>query len=136
MKKFPVVGLLLFMSLWLSACTFFSLDSQIGNNDWSYKLPNDYEIWHVNSRKIVCGKKASEHSLSNVGGDYVVEFCHNDQYICLKCADASEDFSKNIDETSYQFYIINTINDEVDGPLSEGEYFEKLENMSLNNLSA
>ena len=135
-KRKILIALLIFCCFLLNACTFSNHEFQSGNSDWSYKLPNGYVIWHINSRKIVCGKKETENSISNIGGDYVLKFCYNNIYVCLQCVDVSDDLSKEIDEAYPQFYIINTEKDEIVGPLFETQYIEKINSINLNNLSS
>lgn len=136
MKKYLVIGVLIIVTLLMGACSIFDFNSKTSNNDWSYALPNDYVIWHINSRRIVCGKRSTEQSIANVGGNYVVKFCYNNQFICLQCVDVPDNLSESIDESNPQFYIINTVNDEIFGPLSKGEYLEKTSDMNFDNLSS
>lgn len=119
----------------LCACAFVEFDNQINNNDWSYELPNDYVIWHINSRKIVCGKKNTANSITNIVGDYIINFCYNDQYVCMQCVDVSNDLSEDIDKSNPQFYIIDTINEDVNGPLLEKEFEDVLKFLKVDNLS-
>ena len=75
----------------LFGCDYIQPDNQLGNNDWSYELPNEYTIWHVNSRSIICGKKHTENSITNVVEDDIVKFCYNDRYVCMQYVDVSDD---------------------------------------------
>jgi hypothetical protein len=113
----------------LNACSSFSFIAQQSNNDWSYELPNNYVIWRVNSRKIICGKKETENSVSNIGGNYVTKFRYNEQYVCLQCADVSGGLSEDIDESNPQYYIVDTMNDKVVGPLLEEKFEEELDEL-------
>lgn len=117
--------------------TLFNSDAQIGNNDWSYSLPNNYEIWHINSEQIVCGKKTSEHSIGeNVGGYYVSEFCYDDKYICLQCIPTYGEASDNTTKSQTDFYIIDSSTDKEYGPFTQTEFEDKLEELNLTNLCA
>ena len=119
----------------LCSCDLVDYDNQSGNNDWSYELPNDYVIWHINSRKIVCGKQSTENSITNIVGSYIIKFCYNDQYVCVQCVDVPNDLLENINESSPQFYIIDTISEDVKGPLLENEFEEMLNVLKVDNFS-
>lgn len=125
MKKGFILGFAALLSLFISACA--SGSNQVYNNDWSYILPNDYEIWHVNARKIVCGKKEGEFALGpHVAGDYITEFCYNNQFVCLKCVVPPEDITVPINLENPDYYIIDTVTDTTYGPLCEATFLEKI----------
>jgi len=131
MKKSMLVMCLILVVFTGVACSVQS----INNNDWSYDLPNKYAIWHVNSRKIVCGKKETEHSIRHVVEEYVLQFCYDEQYIFLECVEISEDSMEEIDSSNPIYYIINNINDEVNGPFSETEFGEKQKSLQTDKVS-
>lgn len=136
MKKYILVVIVVLCVFFISSCSATVFNSQINNNDWSYKLPNNYEIWHINSRKIVCGKRNNENSISTVVGQYVSEFCHNDKYVCLKCIEVSDDLSdaNDLADICY-YYIIDTLRDEICGPLTEQEYIKEVKSKNVTELS-
>lgn len=78
MKKAIITVLLIIL---LAGGIICGLSMQPGNNDWEYSLPNEYVIWRINSRNIVCGKKDFEYSISEVGGEYITKFCYNDRHV-------------------------------------------------------
>ena len=119
----------------LCACKLVDFDNQLSNNDWSYELPNNYVIWHINSRKIVCGKKNTENSITNIVDGYIIKFCYNDQYVCLQCVDVANDSLEDIDESNPQFYIIDTLNEDVNGPLLKNEFEDMLNILIEDSLS-
>ena len=131
-----IIGTVICISILLSACSLSTHQDEVGNNDWSYSLPNNYVIWHVKTSEIVCGKKEHEHSISTVAGDYVKLFCYNTQYVCLQCTHTSDDELETVTQSCSQYYIIDTLSDEVIGPLSEEEYFENVRDMGINQLSS
>ena len=52
--------------------------------DWTYdKLPNGYEIWHINSEDISLIKTDGDSSDLRIDR-YILEFCYNDSYIGIK----------------------------------------------------
>lgn len=106
-----------------------------GLNDWQYELPNDYEIWHVNSHSIVCGKKDTDNSLSKAVDAYIAEFCYNNQFVGLKCIDVPENWDGRIDGMEQEYYLIDTKIDGIYGPFSEKEYFEEVESNDVSDLS-
>lgn len=117
-RKFAIVVCAI-CCLLLSACNAHNHSNGVNNGDWEYALPNDYVIWHVNSKSIVCGKKNSEHSISHVTGDYVKSFSYNDEYIFLQCI-----ANKQNNDNQIKYYIIKVQSDKIIGPLAESEYGE------------
>jgi len=116
----------------LSACTSNTITYGVNNGDWSYKLPNNYEIWRLNSREIICGKRDGENSLSNViNENYILEFKYNEHYVCLKCVEATRDLSVEIDESNPNFYIIDTIENTIYGAYTNTDYEDKVKDMGL-----
>lgn len=110
MKKCIKIISIILLVISLSACTSNTVIYGIHNGDWSYKLPNNYEIWRINSREIVCGKKDGENSLSNViNENYVLEFKYNERYVCLKCVETTQNLYAEIDKSNPNFYIIDTM---------------------------
>lgn len=109
----------------LCACNSSDFDNYLNDSDWSYELPNNYVIWHINSKKIVCGKTETENSITNIIEDYIIKFWHNDQYVCLQCVNATNDPLEDIDESNAHYYIIDTLNEEVQGPFSKTEFEDK-----------
>ena len=124
MKNRHIIIFVLAIAVFLSACSSDFSNTQIGNNDWEYDMQNGYEIWHVNSRSIVCGKRNTANSLSTVGGDYVAKFYYNTQYVFLQCVDVPEDINEEINYSNPLLYIIDTKTDTVTGPLSKQEFEE------------
>ncbi len=135
MKKSIIIAFAVLLCV-LTACSSSDLNMQVNNSDWSYILPNDYEIWHINSREIVCGKKNGEQSLSSTVTNYISEFCYNTQYVCLQCVVVPEDLSQPIDKSNPYFYIIDTLNDETYGPFTELEYSEYIGEKSIADLTS
>lgn len=137
MKKILHLLFILLLITSLSACTSNTEENNINtdgvhNGDWSYKLPNNYEIWHINSRKIICGKKDGKNSLSNIiSENYILEFNYNERYVCLKCVEVTQDFSTEIDESNPNFYIIDTMEDAVYGAYTNADFEGKVKDMNL-----
>lgn len=135
MKKILSVILLFIFGLNFSAC-YSSNNNQVNNNDWSYALPNDYEIWHINSREIVCGKKNTENSILYVVSKYITEFCYNDSFVCLKRVDVPENIYQEIDMTAPDYYIVDTVENETYGPFDKEQYQRKIDKLTITGLSS
>lgn len=136
MKKISVFLFFLFIVFLTGSCFFEKQNKQVANNDWSYVLPNGYVIWHINSNRIVCGKKDSQYSISNVGGNHVIKFCYNNQFVCLQCIQNNDTNEQKDAQITLDYYVINTIDDVVYGPLTENDYVLLMENMNLENITS
>lgn len=132
MKKFLYFIFTILLIISSSACTANSVTYGVNNGDWSYKLPNNYEIWRLNSREIICGKSDGNNSLSNIiSENYILEFKYNERYICLKCIKATVDLSTEIDKSNPNFYIIDTLENTVYGAYTSTDCENKIKDMNL-----
>lgn len=124
---------------------FFGLSScenvNFGVNDWKYdKLPNGYEIWRINSQDIVLGK-FNDISLDRVIDRYIIEFCYNDTYICVKQLAIDEDIPyedvdvSKLDYSNPDYYIVNTSSDTVYGPYNFSGYEQQCKDLNIVKLS-
>lgn len=132
MKKI-VFSLLFFLVIFLMiACPyvhfFYSTGSQVNNNDWSYKLYYNYEIWHINSDTIVLGKIKSPHSLSYVVDSYISAFCYNDTYVVV------ETLPNGKEGENHDYYIIKMDQDEVYGPYNTTTLNQEINNHDIGEL--
>lgn len=114
---------------------FFPSDNQIHNGDWAYDLPNDYTIWHINSKEIVLGHYNTANSISTVIEDTILRFCYNDCFVCIQInnRDGATRSQNSSDMACY--YIINTNDGAVHGPFTWSEYEESLVVYEVNNLT-
>lgn len=137
MKRILTIIVLIIILCWcaINFSLAYNHDNDVGNNDWSYSLPNGYVIWHVNSRNIVCGKIKSEYSISTISEKYVAKFCYDNQYVCLQCVDASDNLSIEIDKSNPRYYILNTLNDTISEPMSEELFYKTINDMNMAELS-
>lgn len=54
-----------------------------GIDDWSYELPNGYEVWRINSNEIIV--KCVSDTTNNVNiPSFVKEFSYDDRFICTR----------------------------------------------------
>ncbi len=92
-----------------------------GASDWRYELPNDYEIWRINSRSIRC-IRAEGNQGSHVLDGYVSAFCYDERNVGLQCVSVSEDLQEEIDTSAPDYYLLDTQTGELSGPWSLAEW--------------
>ncbi len=134
MKKSIMICIILSFCFFAASCFYCLVPSP--NNDWRYKLPNNYEIWRVNSREIVLGELESEYSLATVVDEYISEFCYNERYVCVKRVDVPEDLNEEIDTSNPEYYIVDTAEDIPYGPYDINEFYDKKEELQITGLSS
>ena len=109
-----------------------------GVGDWSYDLPNNYQILRVNSNSVVFGKYEDlfERKLDR----YIVSFCFNDCYIGLEripLDDIPPDQQidiKKFDRTNSEYYLMDSANDLLYGPYSKDDYNEQCNDLGINDM--
>ncbi len=97
-----------------------------GINDWSFTLPNGFEIWHINSKeiKIVCTDDNSEVEIPS----FIKEFAYDSQYVFTRNVEDID--SNNIFNEKY--YILDTQNRVLYGAYDKIDDFENaLENLQI-----
>lgn len=98
------------------------LTSCAGVSDWSYKLPNGYEVWRVNSKEVLI-KYAGEETVDAGIASFVKEFSYDDRYV----------FTRNVDDISENsifketYYALDTEEQKVYGPFGS---IEELQNQA------
>ncbi len=104
MKKFFIL-LLIVVSFFLTSCA--------GLSDWSFELPNDYEVWHINSKEIkILYVEGNGNSGKEVIPSFVKEFAYDNRYVYTRNI-------VNITENNIlaeQYYFLDTISQIVEGP--------------------
>jgi hypothetical protein len=108
--------------------------------DWTYdKLPNGYEIVHVNSEDIELDK-ADGDSLDIKIDRYILEFCYNDSYIGIKRLMIDDNLPyqeahiEDIDASNPSYYLVDTVNDVVMGPYTAEEYENQIEALKIDTM--
>ena len=108
--------------------------------DWTYdKLPNGYEIVHVNSEDIELDK-ADGDSLDIKIDRYILEFCYNDSYIGIKRLMIDENLPyqeahiEDMDASNPSYYLVDTVNDVVMGPDTAEEYENQIEALKIDTM--
>ncbi len=107
--------IVLFISLILILC----LTSCAGVSDWSYKLPNNYEVWRVNSKDIVVKYVGDEILDANIPS-FVKEFSYDDRYVCTRNIESIDDNDIFLEK----YYILDTLEQKLHGPFETQEEFK------------
>ena len=116
-----------------------TLTSCAGMQDWGYKLPNGYEIWHINVNDICLVKTEGEFTKKKVHR-YITEFCYNESYIGLKRIMIDESIPygdvhiEEMDKTNVSYYLVNTENDDIIGPYTSEEYEAQIESLKIEKM--
>lgn len=110
-----------------------------GVGDWEYSLPNDYEIWRVNSQTVVFGKNEGDHFEQEIER-FVISFCHNDRYIGL-IRIPMDDIPYNelidietMDRSNSEYYLVDSKKDIICGPYTENEYIKQCNNFGVHDM--
>lgn len=118
MKKISVF-ITLILTLFLTSCA--------GVSDWSYKLPNNYEVWRINSTDIII-KYVGEKTVEAEIPSFVKEFSYNERYVCTRNVDSISD--NNIFDEKY--YILDTLEQQLYGPYdTEHEFVTILNELGI-----
>jgi len=82
-----------------------------GTSDWTFELPNGYELWRINSNEVIIKYAPSEADNEGIPS-FVKEFAYDDRYV----------FSRNVEDISSNdileeiYYILDTQEKKVYGP--------------------
>lgn len=97
-----------------------------GTNDWSYDLPNGFEVWHINSKEIKVVYLGDDLGLEIPS--FVKEFTYDSQYV----------FTRNVDDIGVnnifdeKFYILDTKNKILYGPYNKvDDFINELKNLQI-----
>lgn len=97
-----------------------------GTNDWSYDLPNSFEVWHINSKEIKVVYLGDDVELEIPS--FVKEFTYDSQYV----------FTRNVDDIGVnnifdeKFYILDTKNKILYGPYNKvDDFINELKNLQI-----
>ncbi len=118
------IFILILFPIVITAC---SSEKFTMTGDWKYdKLPNNYEVWRINSASIVIGKKDGENSIKHILQEYVLEFCYNNTFIGVKTLTYNEKlYSASEINSNIKYYLINTETDILYGPYNKNGYEEQ-----------
>ena len=105
----------------------FCISSCSGTNDWNFALPNDFEVWHINSTDIKIVYTGDEADIRGIPS-FIKEFSFNNRYVCTRNVDKIEE--NNIFEEIY--YILDTEDKIVYGPYdSISEFCASVDKLSF-----
>lgn len=107
MKK-RIIFILAFLVIGLIFIYFITIPKE---NNWTYKLNNNYKIKKTSETDIYLVKDNKK-----IVNDYISEFSYNDNYVLLKCVDR---------DINIKFYIIDINSDNIYGPYLDYQEFEK-----------
>ncbi len=135
MVKAIRLGLLLFLFFTLVSCSFNPYNNHINNNDWSFTLKNGYEISHINSEEIVCGKKSSKYSSKIIVGEYITKFIYNENYVFLQYLDQYDDNLNSFDVDEFKYARVNFYTDETTSWNSYTSFSNEVKEKNVLNLN-
>jgi len=131
-KKRNIMKMIFFIIIKLIILNFCT---GAGLSDWSYILPNGYEMWRINSSDIRVGFVGENRSsLSMYNGNiqdgtligippHIIEFGYNEKYVCAKII-------QNISNV-YLYYILDTETRYVYEFSEEFKFYEKLNELKI-----
>ena len=111
-----------------------------GVDDWAYdKLPNGYEIVHINVVEINLLKREGE-SMRKMVDQHITKFCSNDVYIGIErlpvddsITNASECIEK-MNNSTPEYFLVDTVNDVVMGPYTAEAYEKQVKDLGIEGL--
>ena len=74
-----------------------------GVSDWSYQLPNNYEVWRINSDSIIIKDMESQKNVEEIAG-FVKEFSYDSRYVFTRNVESIN--NNNIFDEKY--YVLDT----------------------------
>lgn len=123
-----------------------SLLAGCGLGDWEYDLPNQYQVFMVNSYDIVICNFSDDMLLNNVVvGNYVSAFCYNDRYVGVQRI-VPDDLRHCTVQERYEkepaYYIVDTekeivfgdADEAVLGPFDEAGYEKQCADLGITDL--
>ena len=127
----------------LSGCVSSLLGKTGGAGDWTFSLPNNYFVAHINNASIIMGKGSNQQSSGpTIIEPYVMGLCYNSRYVGIrqvpvKAGIAADEISRMIEESTsddYRYYLIDTKTGDAYGPFSFEEYDSKSTELGIMNL--
>lgn len=134
------------LAILLIVVILFALTGCAGIGDWSYKIGNNYELWHFNSKDICIIKVDSESGGTSVLTDYIKEFRYNERYLLLKAIkrERIEQYStqmsmkkilEDVSKDEIDYYIIDMSKDKISKSLTLKEFEEFLEKIDTHDMN-
>lgn len=127
MKKFIILCFsIIFVLLFFTKA--INENTSIGNNDWSYSINDEYQVWHVNSETIVIGKMDTPNAMSHVVESYVSKFAYNSEYLVAERKPEGKNSEKK------EYYIVELENGIIYGPINIADLPENIRNIGVGEL--
>lgn len=107
-----------------------------GRGDWKYPLPNEYYIFMANSSEIYLVKSdqhtSGETFYNILLPSYVYAFCYSPRYVGIIQTPSKD---TTIDPSDARYYLVDTQDDKLLGPLTMNEYQQKCEELQILSFS-
>lgn len=118
-NKIIIIVSFLLSLLYLSSC--------MGTLDWSYALPNGYELTHVNSVTILVSHTEEDFQVDGIPS-FIKEFAYDDRYVFTRNVVSIDD--NNIFNELY--YVLDTKERKTYGPFENLEILKtETENLKI-----
>lgn len=142
-KLVGATALIFLLSTMLSGCLSILLSMTGGSGDWTFSLPNNYMVVHINNYDIHVSKGEGDGmGRSSVIGPFVISFCYNQRYIGIEqlpIAEGIKDLTEieqileNSTAAEYRYYLIDTQTNEIYGPFLPEEYYQQCNEIGVND---
>ena len=86
--------IILIVVIMLSGCA--------GTSDWSYELPNNYEVWRINSDGIIIKNLNTQNNVDKISG-FIKEFSYDTRYVFTRNVESIIYIDKNTKWNSIKF---------------------------------
>ena len=129
--------ILLVLSLMLCGC----LSMTGGSGDWTYSLPNDYCVVHINNYDIRVDKTSD--TMKHVIDRYIICFCYGTRYLGFQQIPIEEDIKtpslvaqilKESNPSEYHYFLVDSKTDEIYGPFELTDYHQKCDELGVTDL--
>ena len=81
-KKHKIIIIISVVAVILFTIIMALTKIELGTGDWKYELKNNYQIWRVNSKKIIIGKEEDGVLTPGINKN-VVKFKYNDNFVVI-----------------------------------------------------
>lgn len=103
-------------------------------------MPNQYVLAHINANQIIVRYGLPDPNVPDgLNGEIIgsiIEFCLNERYVCVHTSsDGSESEEENTSDVIPAYYVIDTQDHNVYGPLTQPELNSKCEELAIEGLS-
>ena len=124
MKKIFLIIILIIFTFNLTGCF------GPGMNDYTYEMVNNYKVSKGSANGIVIYKDDYDFGIDYKVPEKVTKIAWDDNFILAEQTPLIKN-TQELDETKLYFWIINSITDDVYGPLSKEEFDSKCDELSI-----